>query len=417
MLNYIKNIIKRGSFEFAGNSVMYVINSVDNMMWFRLSDICSAINVTDWCNPKHKNYLMGKGKLDNKRRILFTQSKVYAWGINEENVIWLLEEYAETNSTRADRAARLLNIIKKFIEREKGLDTSIEEKSLKEMTIESDLKYEQDNSPMIFNYNGNPITFKRVDGSVMINATEMAKSFGKRVPEWTRLKSTKDFLDTLWTMKNSKNPVVQKMHYEIQQVDDEGLKHILKCLTTDIHLIVTTNGGQVQGTWMHEDVALEFARWLAPEFAIWCNDMIKKLITTGSVSMLDSTNFGGFPIPQKFSDALLLSAHLQQKIEEQEAKIEEDKPKVEYYSAMVENRDYFTTTTIATELRTTSQVLNQFLCKKGVLTGKSGSWKATDEHQTLLSPSPFKSIIRWNHEGRTLIHQLWEEKVEELVEA
>nr|DAE87685.1 MAG TPA: Putative transcription factor/DNA Complex-DNA complex, double helix, helix-turn-helix.35A [Caudoviricetes sp.] len=84
---------------------------------------------------------------------------------------------------------------------------------------------------------------------------------------------------------------------------------------------------------------------------------------------------------------------------------------------MVENRDYFTTTTIATELRTTSQVLNQFLCKKGVLTGKSGSWKVTDEHQTLLSPSPFKSIIRWNHEGRTLIHQLWEERVEELVEA
>ena len=145
------------------------------------------------------------------------------------------------------------------------------------------------------------------------------------------------------------------------------------------------------------------------------------LRTSGFISAIPfdhgNVNFGGFPIPQKFSDALLLSAHLQQKVEEQEAKIEEDKPKVEYYSGMVENRDYFTTTTIATELRTTSQVLNQFLCKKGVLTGKSGSWKVTDEHQTLLSPSPFKSIIRWNHEGRTLIHQLWEERVEDLVEA
>ena len=146
-------------------------------------------------------------------------------------------------------------------------------------------------------------------------------------------------------------------------------------------------------------------------------DRIKELITTGTTSLYNNVNFGGFPIPQKFSDALILSAHLQQKVEEQEAKIEEDKPKVEYYSGMVENRDYFTTTTIATELRTTSQVLNQFLCNKGVLTGKSGNWKVTDEHQTLLSPSPFKSIIRWNHEGRTLIHQLWEEKVEELVEA
>lgn len=30
---------------------------------------------------------------------------------------------------------------------------------------------------------------------------------------------------------------------------------------------------------MHEDVAIEFARWLSPLFSIWCNDRIKELIT------------------------------------------------------------------------------------------------------------------------------------------
>lgn len=35
---------------------------------------------------------------------------------------------------------------------------------------------------------------------------------------------------------------------------------------------------------MHEDVALEFARWLSPAFAIWCNDRIKELLLTGTVS-------------------------------------------------------------------------------------------------------------------------------------
>lgn len=30
---------------------------------------------------------------------------------------------------------------------------------------------------------------------------------------------------------------------------------------------------------MHEDVALEFARWLSPKFAIWCNRRIKELLT------------------------------------------------------------------------------------------------------------------------------------------
>lgn len=128
-------------------------------------------------------------------------------------------------------------------------------------------------------------------------------------------------------------------------------------------------------------------------------------------------DLGGFPIPAKFSDALILAAHLQQTVEVQEAKIAEDQPKVEYYSNMVENRDYFTTTTIATELRTSAQILNQYLSKRGVLKGCAGVWTVTDEHQTLLVPSPFKSIIRWNHEGRTLIRQLWEEREEELVDA
>ena len=51
------------------------------------------------------------------------------------------------------------------------------------------------------------------------------------------------------------------------------------------------------------------------------------LRTSGFISAIPfdhgNVNFGGFPIPQKFSDALLLSAHLQQKVEEQEAKMNE----------------------------------------------------------------------------------------------
>lgn len=51
----------------------------------------------------------------------------------------------------------------------------------------------------------------------------------------------------------------------------------------------------MQGTWVHEDVALEFARWLSPKFAIWCNDRIKELLTTGSVSLA---------LPQDYASAL-----------------------------------------------------------------------------------------------------------------
>lgn len=46
-----------------------------------------------------------------------------------------------------------------------------------------------------------------------------------------------------------------------------------------------TYGSKSPGTWMNEDLTLEFARWLSPEFRIWCNDKIKELLKKGVVSL------------------------------------------------------------------------------------------------------------------------------------
>jgi phage antirepressor YoqD-like protein len=45
--------------------------------------------------------------------------------------------------------------------------------------------------------------------------------------------------------------------------------------------VIVVNGGNSSGTWMQEDVAMEFARWLSPKFAIWCNDRIKEVLKYG----------------------------------------------------------------------------------------------------------------------------------------
>lgn len=71
----------------------------------------------------------------------------------------------------------------------------------KETNNVSSYKKELTNFPGIFNYNGNNITFKTVNNTVMVNATEMAKGFDKRFPDWIRLKSTKEFLYVLSTIK------------------------------------------------------------------------------------------------------------------------------------------------------------------------------------------------------------------------
>ena len=101
-------------------------------------------------------------------------------------------------------------------------------------------------------YNGSPVTFKLGDGTTTVNATQMAKPFGKLVADWQRQKSTQEFLKALSA--------------------DMGIPISA--------LIQTVKGGiGEQGTWMHEDAALEFARWLSPKFAIWCNARIKELLT------------------------------------------------------------------------------------------------------------------------------------------
>lgn len=109
------------------------------------------------------------------------------------------------------------------------------------------------NENQIFQYNGSPITFQKGD-SVMINATEMAKPFGKLAKDWLSNKSTKEFLSTLSAVRT---------------IPLTGLIEIKQ------------GGNGEQGTWMHEDVAMEFARWLSPAFAIWCNDRIKELLQYG----------------------------------------------------------------------------------------------------------------------------------------
>jgi hypothetical protein len=48
-----------------------------------------------------------------------------------------------------------------------------------------------------FDYEGQKISFEFADGNKMINATEMAKPFSKRVNDFLRLQSTKEFIALL----------------------------------------------------------------------------------------------------------------------------------------------------------------------------------------------------------------------------
>ena len=167
-----------------------------------------------------------------------------------------------------------------------------------------------------FNYNGSSITFSK-GYNVMVNATQMAKPFGKRPVDWLQNQQAKDFIEALAEVRNS----------------------------TSADLVRVTKGGndkKLQGTWMHEDVALEFARWLSPAFAIWCNDRIKELLLNGSTKLNnDSGN------TEALHEALSKIESLKSQLEESRAELHSMRGRMEaereiavlqYRLSIVENR-------------------------------------------------------------------------------
>lgn len=108
----------------------------------------------------------------------------------------------------------------------------------------------------VFQYSDAPISFRKETGSLFVNATEMAKGFGKTTKDWLRTKQSEEFINSLSS---------------VRQISLSQLVVVRKGNSSEFE----------QGTWFHEDVALEFARWLSPTFAIWCNDRIKELLQIG----------------------------------------------------------------------------------------------------------------------------------------
>lgn len=110
------------------------------------------------------------------------------------------------------------------------------------------------NTPIVYDYKGSKISFAN-GKNVMVNATEMAKSFGKTTKDWLRTNASSEFINSLSAVR--------------------------QICPTELVKVVQGGSPELQGTWMHEDVALEFARWLSSAFAIWCNDRIKELLKYG----------------------------------------------------------------------------------------------------------------------------------------
>lgn len=83
-----------------------------------------------------------------------------------------------------------------------------------------------------------------------INATQIAKQFNKKPIDWLKTEDTKEYIDA------------------VSQSDNIHLEDLVK----------TQRGGRFPGTWIHNSLAIAFARWLSAKFAVACDKKIRELI-------------------------------------------------------------------------------------------------------------------------------------------
>lgn len=183
------------------------------------------------------------------------------------------------------------------------------------------------NTLQVFNYQNNPVSFKDEDGQAYINATEMAKPFGKRPAKWLELPSTKELIAAIDMRPIRKSDTYAETINGIRN-EPKGKSRTL---------VITMNG---VGTWLHEDIALDFAQWLSVDFKIWCNDRIKELMRYGVTAsdnminqMLDDPDTM-ITLLTKLKEERAANQLQSEKIQEQQKIIESQAPKVAFAQAV-----------------------------------------------------------------------------------
>lgn len=150
-----------------------------------------------------------------------------------------------------------------------------------------------DNHPIVFTDDG------------FFDATAAATIFGKKPVEWLRLDSAKAYINAVLEFKNeTENSNCVEVRYltstqtkiefeskpenpaSTQTENSDCIKmellYPLKpkiVVLTENDLVKTVHGGSNQGTWIHQDLVVMFARWLDPRFAFWCDRQIHALLT------------------------------------------------------------------------------------------------------------------------------------------
>ena len=128
-----------------------------------------------------------------------------------------------------------------------------------------------------FIYDEKTISFDPTgDDNVLVNATEMAKAFDKRIDNFLRLDNVIEFINVLIESLNEGREFPPNGGNSEVKLDSE-FPHIRGNSAPITKSDILQTRGQ-NGTWMHRILALKFAAWLDAKFEVWVWKTIDRII-------------------------------------------------------------------------------------------------------------------------------------------
>jgi len=200
---------------------------------------------------------------------------------------------------------------------------------------------------------------KKIDTDIYINATKIAKHFKKKPETFLKTKSIKDYIVAL------------------------------KSATGIQDIVIIRQGGkaQEQGTWIHKKLIIPFARWLSPDFAVWCDIQIEEILKAGSYQIQPKDNISELEnslkvtkIASQFLDIFHKKNKLQLLYLDNFVKSETGNSIIEKFGIDLKNQ-FFLPTELGNFIGKSGMEINQIFVNFGFQEKTNGVWKLLEKGQ------------------------------------
>lgn len=176
-------------------------------------------------------------------------------------------------------------------------------------------------------------------------------------------------------------------------------------------LIIQMNGKAV---WLHEDLVIEFARWLSLPFSIWCNERIREVLKYGATAVNPNDLLNPdfiINLATQLKEERAKAELLQARSEAQKEQLMLAAPKTQYFDEVLQSKSLINTNVIAKDMGMSAILLNRILHENKIIYKSGNTWVLYQKYQDKgYAGTKTFTYTDMNGEQKTSVQNYWTEK-------